>query len=80
MTRIARIWSRLFGALHVVVFAPGQDEAVFAEDYVAWCWHWRGVLRVTALFYGGKYDPAWHLYHYRFPLANVAYWTREREW
>jgi len=78
MTRLARIWSRLFGYLDVNVFGHDDVRIFGGDEDVVWCWHSRGVLHCYSLYYGGKWNPMWELTRTHIPLSSIEYWTRER--
>lgn len=79
MTRLARIWRRLFGTRDVQVFdITAEPECLHEDPDVVWCWHARGVLHVVSLWERGIHETGCVLVRYSFPLVNVGYWTKGR--
>jgi len=78
MTRLARLYLRLFGTLNVSVWGLDDEMMHGHDNETLLCWHTRGVLHCVELWYHGKHDPRWTLHRTHIPLSSIEYWTKAR--
>jgi hypothetical protein len=73
--RFWQLYRRLFGARDVRVFCAGEEDAMFSDEDVVWAHAGRRYLTVVCLWDWDREYPS--LVTYRFPYAQMRYWTKE---